>query len=72
MRMGELSAALGVSPDVLRRLAAVGIIPGKRLPVRGAHWRFSPSSLEAIRKVLADAGVIEDDGTNPKIQQSDK
>jgi hypothetical protein len=60
MRTGELSSALGVSQDTLRRLALGGIIPGRRLPVRGAHWRFASSSLDTIRQVLTDAGLIEE------------
>ena len=60
MRVSELAAKLGVSDFLLRRLANQGIIPAKRLPIRGSHWRFSEAEVPKIREVLVNAGLIEE------------
>lgn len=59
MRVGELAKATGVSDQTLRRLAALGLIPAKRLPLKSAHWRFAAADLESIRQTLAESGLIE-------------
>lgn len=59
MRTGELVKATGVSDQTIRRLANKGIIPAKRLPIAGTHWRFAKADLGRIRAILIEAGLIE-------------
>jgi hypothetical protein len=61
MRISELSEAVGVPTHTLRRLAAKGVIPARRLRTNNAHWNFARSDVETIRATLIEGGLIEEE-----------
>jgi excisionase family DNA binding protein len=59
LSVADVARRIGMSEDRVRRLAASGALPGRRIGEHG-HWRFSASEIDAAlrgpTRIEAQAG----------------
>ena len=59
LKITAAAQRLGVTPYMLRRLAATGVVKSLRGPGERANYLFSTTEIDRIREEVGDAGLPE-------------